>query len=169
MESTKIEEEVKVWNTPLAGAFLLWRFTIGFCNAHPSGDAPVGILHFIAGAILTSGPLSKGVSNRRANLQSYVRGFLDHKEIDFLLSIHERIKEKRKYTMASIDIAVASGLLVWDVREGRLFPRELTSKPSRGRAPRTQIRSDGQKAEILGKWFAEHDILTIASYLSIVL
>jgi hypothetical protein len=43
-----IVDEVKLWNTPLVGAFLLWKFTQGYTENHPSGEAPIGLLHFIA-------------------------------------------------------------------------------------------------------------------------
>src|SRR4051812_45238794 len=106
----KLVEEVKIWNTPLLGAYMLWRFSQGYQEFHPKGEAPIGLLHFIANGIFTNGKLLNGISNSRPNLQSYVRGFEDAKESDLLLSIHERIKSKRKYTLASIDIAVAEGL-----------------------------------------------------------
>jgi len=50
----ELADEVKLWNSPAIGAYLLWRFSTGYCQGHASGDAPLGLLHFIAGAILTS-------------------------------------------------------------------------------------------------------------------
>jgi hypothetical protein len=164
----KLVEEVKMWNTPINGAFLLWKFTQGYCNGHPHGDAPIGLLHFVASAILTNKELLKPISNQRDDLQSYARSFENTKDSDILLSIHQRIKDKREYTLAAIDIAVAEGLLVWDLESGKLYPRDIIKRPGRGKALKTKIKSEGDKAEILGKWFSKHDLSTIEAYLKVV-
>jgi hypothetical protein len=164
-----IIEEVKLWNTPLVGAFLLWNFTKGYCDHHPNGDAPVGLSHFIAFAILTNNKLMKPISNQRDNLQSYVRSFQNKHETDILLSIQSRILERREHTLEAIDVAVAEGLLAWDADSGKLYPSVLDRKPGKGKALRNDYKRDGVKAEILGKWFSQHDLRGIASYLRLVL
>lgn len=164
----KLVDEVKLWNTPIIGAFLLWRFTQGYCSGHPHGDAPIGLLHFLASAILTSKELLKPISNQRDDLQSYARSFENTKDSDLLLSIQHRIREKREYTLAAIDIAITQGLLVWDVESGKLYPRDLTKRPSRGKSLKKKITNEGKKAEILGKWLSKHDISTIEAYLKVV-
>lgn len=164
----QLVEEVKTWNTPIIGAYLLWRFTDGYCNAHPDGDAPIGLLHFIASAILTSSNLKKSISDRRSDLQSYVRSFEENKESDFLLNIHERVKNHLQYTLTAIDIAIAEGLLVWDVESGKIYPKKLEKQAGRGKALKETIKRDGNKAEILGKWFSQHELSTIAAYLKVV-
>jgi hypothetical protein len=165
----QLVEEVRLWNTPAIGAYLLWRFTLGYCNGHPNGDAPIGLLHFLANALLTSDTLCKPISNKRNDLQSYVRSFEDSEDSDILLSIHERVIEKREHTMASIDIAVAEGLLVWDVDSGKLHPRKITKRPARGKGLRAVHDKNGKKAEILGNWIAKHELSTITNYLKVVL
>lgn len=164
----EILEEVKIWNTPIVGAYLLWKFTTGYSSSHKNGDSPVALLHFVATAILTSQKLSEPISNKRADLQSYVRSFEDSKSSDILLTIHERIKDKLAYTMESIDISVANGLLVWDLDTAKLYPKANINKPKRGNSLKSVNEQLGNKAEILGKWFGKHDITTIAKYLSIV-
>jgi hypothetical protein len=160
-------DEVKLWNTPIIGAFLLWSFTKGYCENHPYGDAPIGLLHFIAFAILTNKKLSKPISNRRNDLQSYARSFQDNCEADILLNIQPRILERRGQTLTAIDLAVAEGLLAWDVESGKLHFRKLEKKAEKGKALKQAIKSDGMKAEILGKWFSQHDLPTIAAYLKV--
>ena len=164
----QLVEEVKLWNTPIVGAYLLWKFTKGYCDGHPNGDAPIGLLHFVAIAILTNKKLLEPISNKRDDLQSYSRSFEKSKESDILLTIEERTREMREYTMASIDIAIAEGLLVWDADSGKLYPRNISKTPSRGRALNNMYKNNGKKAEILGKWFARHDLPTIAAYLKVV-
>lgn len=164
----KLVDEVKLWNTPTIGAFLLWRFTQGYCSGHPHGDAPIGLLHFLASAILTNKELLKPINNQRTDLQSYARSFENTKNSDILLSIQYRIIEKREYTLAAIDIAIAEGLLFWDVDSGKLYPRDLKKSASRGKALKKNITNEGKKAEILGKWLSKHDVSTIEAYLKVV-
>ena len=165
---SQLVEEVKLWNTPIVGAYLLWRFTQGYCAGHPHGDAPIGLLHFIANAIFTNKKLIKPISNQRADLQSYARSFENTKDTDILLTIQERAIEKRKYTLAALDIAIAEGLLVWDAESGKIYPRDLPKRPDHGKGLKGAYVKDGNKAEILGKWFSKHDLLTIAAYLKVV-
>ena len=168
MTLSSFVEEYKIWNTPILGAYLLWRFTQGYCAGHEIGDAPIGLLHFVASAILTNKRLIQPVSNQRKNLQSYVRSFEDKKDSDILLNLQSRIKEKRGYTLAAIDIAISEGLLVWEVESGKIYPRKVTKKARKGKTLRPKIKSDGNKAEVLGKWISEHDLSTIGAYLKVV-
>lgn len=166
---SELLEEVRLWNTPAIGAYLLFRFTQGYVIAHENGDGPIALNHFIAIAILTSDRLKQPISNLRNNLQSYVRSFEDNKSTDILLGIQERVKEKRLYTWSSIDLAVANGLLFWDFEDGKLFVKPNDKTPGYGHSPKGPIKKDGDKAEILGKWFSEHKLSTISSYLKILL
>lgn len=165
----RLVEEVQQWNSPSVGAYLLWRFTSGYCDAHPNGDAPLALLHFLAIPLLTSKRLLEPISNHRPNLQSYVRSFETSKDSDILIGIHGRAKRKRSYTMAAIDIAVSTGLIFWDIDSGKLYPRKGGNLPHKSCALKTSFVRDGKKAEILGRWFAEHNISTIATYLKVVL
>lgn len=166
--SSLLAEEVKTWNTPLVGAYQLWQFTLGYCEAHPSGDAPVGLLHFIAGPILASPQLSETISHRRKNLQSYALGFEDKKCIDVLLGLQFRIQSRKRQTLNAIDAAICAGLLVWDTDSGKLYPRHV-AKAKRGRTLRAGLKREGEKAKILGSWFAAHELPAIAAYLKVVL
>lgn len=164
----KLVEEVKLWNTPIIGAYLLWKFTHGYCKGHPHGDAPVALLHFIATAILTNKELLKPINNQRDNLQSYIRSFEISKTSDILLSIQQRVKDKCEYTLNAIDIAISEGLLVWDLESGKIYPRNLTSTVGRGKALKSTIKREGDKAEILGRWLSQHDLPAIEAYLKVV-
>lgn len=164
-----LAEEVRVWNTPLMSAYLLWQFTQGYCESHPTGDAPVGILHFIASAILSNPQLNDTISNKRKNLQSYAFGFEDKKRMDILLALQDRIRKRKNHTLSAIDAAITYGLLSWDPESGKLYPHQIDKKITRGKSLKTTVTREGNKARILGSWFSEHDIPTIASYLRVVL
>jgi len=166
--SSLLVEEVRTWNTSLVGAFQLWQFTQGYCDAHPSGDAPIGLLHFIAGPILACPQLSKTISNRRKNLQSYAFGFEDKKCVDLLFGLQSRIHNRRRQTMEAIDAAICAGLLVWDTESGKLYPR-MAPQAKRGASLRSGLKREGEKAKILGSWFAAHELPAIAAYLKVVL
>ena len=166
---SELLDEVRLWNTPAIGAYLLYRFTKGYVAGHPTGEAPIAIEHFIAVAILTSDKLKAPVSNMRDNLQSYVRSFEENRNSDILLGLQERVRNKLSYSWSSIDMAVANGLLFWDFDEARLYAKPLEKSPGYGHAPKGQLKRDGEKAEILGRWFSQHDITSIASYLKILL
>lgn len=163
-----LAEEVRTWNTPLVGAYQLWQFTQGYCDSHPTGDAPIGLLHFIAGPILASPQLSETISNRRKSLQSYAMGFEDKKCVDLLLSLQGRVRDRRRQTLDAIDAAVCAGLLAWDTECGKLYPSPAP-KAKRGYALRSGLKREGEKARILGSWFSAHDLPAIAAYLRVVL
>lgn len=167
----KLVDEVREWNTPIVGAYLLWRFTQSYVNNHPSGDAPVVVLHFIANTLLLGIEYNSLISGRRQNLASYIRAFSDHdiKKSDLLACLSQRICKQRSSCMNSIDIAVASGLLAWEAETAKLHP--LTSlSPVRGSGSKgTSIQMAGSKAEILGKWFSNVDVNTITASLGVIL
>lgn len=166
---SELLEEVRLWNTPAIGAYYLFRFTQGYVTAMEDGDAPIALYHFIAIAILTNEQLKSPISNQRENLQSYVRSFEDRQSTDILLGIQTRIKEKLKYTWSSIDFAVANGLLYWDFDNAKLFVRPINKSPGYGHSPKASVKREGDKAEILGRWFSEHNFSTITAYLKIIL
>lgn len=164
----RLAEEAKVWNTPIIGSFLLWEFTKGYYYEHPNNEAPIALLHFVASAILTNEDLIRPISNKRNSLQSYIRSFEDSNNVDLLLSIQERTRSLFKYTLVAIDIGVSEGLFSWDNNSGKIYPKSLEKKPTRGKNLRAKAKSDGKKANILGKWFAQEDISTISAYLKVV-
>lgn len=166
---SELLEEVRLWNTPAIGAFLLFRFTQGYIAEHADGAAPVAINHFIALPILTNERLKSPISNMRADLQSFVRSFEDSKSSDVFLDIQERIKQKKVAIWSAIDFAVANGLLFWDFERAKLYARTEEIVSQKGKGLKESLKKDGEKAEILGRWFAQHDIHTICAYLKIVL
>jgi len=168
-QGSLLAEEVRLWNTPLFGAYLLWEFTNSYQEYHPNGATPNGLLHFIASAILTNPQMSNYISARRPNLQSFALGFEENKRSDILLSLQSRIQNKKQYTLSAINTAIALGLLSWEAETGNIHPHKLSKKPKKGTNLRAAVKSEGHKAKILGSWFSQHDTSTIASYLRVEL
>lgn len=166
---SSLAEEVRVWNTPIVGSYMLWRFSQGYTDYHPEGLSPILLLHFIASAILTNQRLSDPVNNRRKDLASYVRSFANKKDVDLLLSIQGRVNATKFYTLSSVDLAIQKGLLVLNPDDACLYPRNLSKKPSRGMAPKPSVRSMGNKAETLGRWFSAYPVSQVVSLLKVVL
>ena len=164
-----LSDEVSEWNTPIIGAFLLWHFALGYKRKHTTGDAPIVLLFFIASGILTNSNFMKEISRRRKNLESFVRCFTEKHESDLLTCLQSKIIKKRAYTAAAIDIAVSSGLLVWDYDRATLCPKDITITKRGGMKLRKEISKSADKAELLGEWFSEHDIPSLTLYLGVIL
>jgi hypothetical protein len=71
--------------------------------------------------------------------------------------------------MQSIDIAISSGLLAWDVETARIYSVSISRVKRGTSAMGISVQNLGDKAEILGKWFSEYDLQTVAAYLGVVL
>lgn len=166
---SNLVEEVRVWNTPVVGSYVLWRFTQGYTVHHSEGRPPVLLLHFLASAILTNKRLSDPITNLRKDLASYARSFTDKKDVDLFLSIQGRVNKTRFYTLSSIDLAIQHGLLFLNLEDGCLYPKNLSGKPSRGMTPKQSVKSLGNKAETLGKWFSAYPVSQVSTLLKVVL
>jgi len=164
---SRLVDDVRLWNTPAVGTYVLWRFTCGYADKSPDGSAPSVLLHFLAMPILMNPRISARITRQRHGLQSYARSFTEEGEVDLLLSIQDRIRQKRGYTLASIDLAVAQGLLVWDTERAALHARQPDSPPSRGCKPRASVDQIGNRAEILGEWCAAHSLENVANLLGV--
>lgn len=133
----KLVEEVKEWNTPVIGAYLLWHFTQGY------------VLHFIASGILTEPSICDGI-NHRPDIASFVRWFNEEKKSDFLTCLNQNIIRKRKYTLQSIDIAVSCGLLAWNIETAKIYLAAI-EKVKRGTSSKgIAVQKLGDKAKKLG-------------------
>ncbi|WP_286805563.1 MULTISPECIES: three component ABC system middle component [unclassified Marinimicrobium] len=166
---SNLVEEVRVWNTPIVGSYVLWRFTTGYTDHHSEGNPPVLLLHFLASAILTNKRLSDPVTNLRNDLASYARSFTDKGDVDLFLSIQDRVNKTKSYTLSSIDLAIHHGLLFLNPEDACLYPKTLTGKPRRGMTPKQSVKSLGNKAETLGKWFSAYSVSQVSTLLKVVL
>jgi hypothetical protein len=165
----KLIEEVQEWNTPIVGAYLLWRFTKSFIQNNLKGDAPIVAFHFLVSGIMTEPNICNSLSGRRSNLPSFVRWFNEEKRSDLLACLSQQILKQRNYTMKSIDIAVSSGLLAWDVETAKIYSTNISHVKKGTATMGISVQNLGDKAEVLGKWFSEYDLHAVAAYLGVVL
>jgi hypothetical protein len=100
----KLIDEVREWNTPIVGAYLLWRFTKGYMNNHPNGDAPIAILHFIVSGILTNPEIYDAINGHKPDLTSFIRWF------------SEDLYFPKNCTFSQVVICVKCGLFFYHLR-----------------------------------------------------
>lgn len=124
-----LAEKVRIWNTPIVGCYMLWRFSEGYTDKHPEGLSPIMLLHFIASAILTNQRLSDPINNHRKDLASYARSFTNKKDVDLFFSIQHRVNLTKDYTLRSVDLAIQNGLLVLNPNDACLYPKRLRNYP----------------------------------------
>lgn len=161
-----VSAEVKIWNTPLIGAYILYHFTDSYIEYHEYGEAPSALLLFVALPVIKDPVLNETISNRRKNLQSFAMGFEDKKRIDLLIGIHEKVKSQKEETLSAIDIGVSRGLLSWDHENGSIYSK----KPpfiKKNISVRRPIKTLGDKSKIFGKWCAEHELYSVCEYLKV--
>ncbi len=166
---SRLVEEVKEWNTPLVGAYLLWQFNKSYVENHPVGDTPIVIEDFVAYTLLINNCYNENINGHRENIASYIRSFTENNKSDLLACLSDRIREQMCIAMESIDIAVSVGLLAWDIDSAKLFPI-LEFSPKRGSGGKgISVLSLKRKANILGKWFSNSDMNTALTSLGVIL
>lgn len=165
----KLENEIKEWNTPLVGAYLLWCFAQSFVKNHSHSDSPTVIEIIIAFTLLTNNVYSENINGHRPNFASYVRSFTENKRSDLLACLSDKLQEQKTLAMAAVDIAVGTGLLAWDYDSAKLFPCD-SFKLKRGSSQKgMSVQALKSKAITLGKWFSQVSINTIVASLGVIL
>lgn len=161
-------DEYSGWNSPIIGAYLLWRFSCGYKQNHRELVSPCIILYFLAYTLLSSKKYVNEINNRKANLNSFVKKFVESDAEDIIACFSNEVEYYKKNCMKSIQIGVNIGLLFWDINQSALVPRSLKLVRGSGLMGKDAIKI-GNAAEILGKWFSKEKISNIASILGVVL
>lgn len=159
----KLEE---VWDSPLGGAYLIWRFVKGYEEV--SGVGPNVLLLYPAAAIVLESSFAAQV-RRGGNLADFAFAFHDSsgKAAKSLAGLQERILGLREWVLKSLEFAMVTRLIELDPESGKL---SLVLKEE----VRTSIHSakefkmnEGLKAEYLGGIFARTNDNDIAYYLGV--
>lgn len=162
-----IEEEVRIWNTPLVNGYFLWRFVSGYADAHPSHEPPTVILCVIALTIMSDETLYEPINSRKKRLSAYVYSFVKEKKADALATLHLLIGESKYMCIDAIDAATAAGVVVWDVEHGALAPGDFIEVDAKRCGKRN--KANGDRAELLGRWFSELNLNQIVTLLGVKL
>ena len=161
-----MEAELNVWDSPIGGAYLIWRFARGFCEVNPAG--PNVLLVYPAIAMLMDGVFSRDILSA-SNLADYAYGFQDSagKKARSLGGLTERIDEYRELTLRSVEFAMVTRLVELDPETGTLKPILDGEKHDSVKIAKTFKKEDGRKAEHLGSVFARTNEKYIGYYLGV--
>ena len=159
-------DEFREWNTPVVGAYLLWRFTSEYMNHREDAAPPSFLLHCVASAILTSPVYTEAIIHARS-LHGYSQYFIEHGLADKLERLHYRVAKLLPYTKKAVDIAVDRHLLVWDTQNGALLPVAIGKQAKGSAVLSPSVMRTGKLAATLGKWLASATLNTITIELGV--
>lgn len=156
--------ESEIIQNPALGAFLLWKFGLGF-QADESLPAAVPmfflvlplLLHSQTGAVIDSTRKTSGLVLFAAKLGE---------DRENLLAVHERALVLRKLTWNSIEFGIRSGLLTVDYSAATARANTLMGAHAKPRLPE-RLKSMPTRAEKLGYWFSKAGINQTASVLRV--
>ena len=169
-----LDEDYRIWNTPVVGAFLLWRFAWGYQGAPkeygetrciPAKPAPF-LLMCIVSVILRGRAYFRSVGRIRT-LHGYTTRLVDDGKGDKLVELHSRIKGRFNFTMRSVDLAVNRRLLEWDVEQAGLVPLENNELLKRSKELVGGVKDLGDKAFRIGRWMSGKTLTEIAFELGV--
>lgn len=109
---SSLSAEIREWNTPLLGAYLLWRFTQGY-ESIGERKSPEFLFHFVVLPILESPELSQPIRGRRDSFASYVKSFATDGKLDVLAKLNDRVADFRETTIQALEIGFAIRLFEW--------------------------------------------------------
>lgn len=164
---SSLSSEIREWNTPLIGAYLLWRFTEGY-EATGERESPEFLFHFVVLPIFESPELLRPINGRRNSFASYVRSFSTDGKLDVLAKLSDRVMDLRGKTMLALEIGFATGLFEWKDNMSRLhalqrdgaFVSQFLAEP---------LIKLGSKAFRFGTWSSSIPLPVFSKFLGVEL
>lgn len=155
---SKLLSEVQAMQNPALGAAVTWTF----CQAYTkkSGEPCPLPLAFIVLPIVLHERTRERVSSTqaRSGLRKFQEKFTN--EGDLLLALNERALSMRQLSLASVRLALATGLLALDPVTGKLWPSEAALP----RPVPDSVADLSAAAGKLGEWCSEltlHEVSAI--------
>lgn len=111
--------EIREWNNPFLGTYLLWRFTQGYESAGEK-ESPQFLFHFVVLPILESPELSAPINGHRKSFASFVKSFSTNGKLDVLAKLNEKVIVLREQALLALDIGFASNLFAWNDDKTRI-------------------------------------------------
>ena len=165
----------QIWNSPVVGAYLLWKFARGYCFKYPvSGKelskvsvSPHMALAFPALAILMQPKFSNFITDNHDTLEQWVRTFVVRSHRNVFGSLTKDIIFRRQMILESIDMAYTTQLLCAGDETGTMNPL-LDEESPKMKGYSSRFRNDlGKKAELLGMWFSFEEPSKISRLLEV--
>ena len=156
-ESTSaLVEELRIWNTPVIGAYLAYRFVKTFAQKRPDKRPPDLIMLCLAIAVLSDRRLSSNIRLRRG-ISSFRRYLEGEKNAVAFDGIHDVVAKTLPYTLAAIDIALACGIVRVNAESATIEAVDFQSRKGTNDIITTAITEDVKIIETLAKWFAKFE------------
>jgi hypothetical protein len=169
LQVSSLAREVRYVQNPALGSVLLWRFAVGYCDAHTTSESPLLQLAYLVLPVVLNREMFEVLHSTRKNsgLNAFVEKFSrsDIGKSDVLLAVHTRAGQLRPLTTRSLQIAVRHRLIALSARDARLIP-VTTTAPT---AVAASIRQLMEGAEKLGAWFSQMTVFEITSALRVAL
>lgn len=162
-----LSTEARNIQNPALGATLLWRFSVGYTESHPTHDpTPLPIAFFVL-PILLHEKIEEVVNStqKASGLRAFAAKFAttDRLSQDLLLSIHDRINTLRQLSLDSLQIAASTRLLHVSTNGTIGSTMSTPVKSGISREPMRLMRN----AEKFGNWCGVLTIHEIVSTLRI--
>ncbi len=155
-----------VWDSPIGGAYLIWRFAKGYAKERSPG--PNALLVFAAMALVLDGSFSSQIVPG-GNLADYSFAFHDSsgKAAKSLAGLQDRIMDLREWTLKSLEFAMVTRLVELIPETGVVVPVLQEEVRTSAKLARGFKDNEGLKAENLGGIFARTKDADISYYLGV--
>lgn len=156
----------EVWDSPIGGAYLIWRFVRGFADERNCG--PNVLLLYPAMAIVLDASFAAQIGHE-GNLADFAFAFHDSsgKAAKSLAGMQERIIGLREWTLKSLEFAMVTRLVELNPETGEVNAVLKDEVGSSARMARAFKDNEGLKSERLGGIFARTKDTDIAYYLGV--
>lgn len=165
---SQLGEVIQQIQNPALGAFLQWRFAVGYTAKHSHGKGCPVLLLFLVLPILyhevTYGHL-RG-TYEKSGLRTFAEKFgrPASNQADLLYALHDRVAAMQAVSLDAIQVSLSSRLIAIDVNDAIAIA--VTTTPVTRGIPQP-IQTMAKNAEKLGGWCAELSLHQISATLKV--
>lgn len=161
-----VEKELTIWDSPIGGAYLIWRFVKGYAEERNSGPSIEFV--FPALAIILNQNYAESITSD-GSLADFAFSFHDStgKSAKSLAGIREQIDSMRGWVLSSINFSLVTRLVELNTESGMLQPILKSESADSASFARQFKDTDGLRAEYLGAAFARTRESDIGYYLGV--
>lgn len=163
-----LSKESHIVQNPALGAFLIWRFAVGYEQGSKNKDGTPLPLIFIVLPILLHPEICEFVMNTReaSGLRAFAGKFVSTQvsKSDLLLAINKRAIKMRSLTMHSLNLATETRLTSIAPGNGTVIP--LSNTPPKSGVP-ASITPLFKAAEKLGVWCSQVSLHEVSIILKV--